>query len=295
MSKCAIIGVAGFIGSNIAERLIKDEHEVMGIDNLQFGDSRNLPEGFHFMQTDVADVPEWVLNTCDVMIISYCSNIIYAMDNEVETFKNNAITGIKICQRFKGKIINLGTSSIYNNATVIPTPETSELHTTNAYDSSKLILELFLEERKNFTTLRLSNVYSKNQRPDNLYSGVICKMIDSVLHDKPIKINGTGLSTRTYTHVSDVVDAVVRCIEQPSLNCAVNISGEGEINLIDLAKLISKCAGVELNIEYIPNRKIDKIDRRNLDISKAEKVLGWIPKTNLEEGIKRTIEWQKTL
>jgi len=190
-------------------------------------------------------------------------------------------------------VIYTSTSSVYGQADIIPTPETCPENLSNAYDQSKAILEKYLQLRGNYTTLRLSNVYGENQRPENLYCGVVGRFIDNIINDKPVNINGDGKSTRDYTYIDDVARALIIAIDQKPKNTEINIGTGIETSSFSLAVKIGNLLEKVPNINFVEKRSIDKISRRCLDITKAKKLLGWSPCFDLEKGLKRTIEWQK--
>ena len=296
--KILITGCAGFIGSNITEALLEAGHEVGGIDNFSFGNKKNIisfinDDDFVFDEIDFNNLTkEHSLSFFDILIHCATFNIIYAQEHETETFINNALNTINLFQKFSSKVIYLSTSSVYNNSE-IPTKESSEIHTINAYDTSKRIAELYLQERGNYTTLRLSNVYGYNQRPENIYCGAVGKMVRAALNGDAIKIHGTGYDTRDYTFVDDVVDAVTKCVEMPAMNTEINIATGVETDSLNLAKMICGLAEVPHKICFVPERKIDTVRRRCLDISKAKELLGWSPRIEITEGLTRTIAWQR--
>jgi len=294
-TKCLVTGCVGFVGSRICARLIDLGIDVYGIDNLSFGSRENIPEGLAWMDKDFNEAGARFLNDFDVLVHCAVSNIIYAQTHETETFSNNALHAINLFQKFRGKIIFTSTASVYNSAEEIPTPEHAKIHCVNSYDTSKRISEMYLQERGNYTTIRLSNVTGINQRPSSEYCGVVGKMIHSAIKGESIKIIGDGKQTRDFTYVEDVVDAVMRCIELPAMNDEYNIATGIETSIIDLSKMICSALDRPHSIQMIPKRSIDGINRRCLDISKAEKILGWSPKTNIKLGILKTIEWQKTI
>lgn len=283
-----VSGAAGFIGSNTCHKLLELGYDVTGLDNLQFGYADNLPEGFNLIERGVHQFL-YDINNYDILISCHTANIIYAMDEPLKTWETNCTDTIELFQRFKGKIIYTSTSSIYGNAPVIRTPEDSPLNITNAYARSKYVPELFLHDRGNYTTIRLTNTYGRHQRPDHPYSGVIGKMIGSALNGEPVKIYGDGSQTRDFVYVDDVVDAIIKSIELPALNTEINIGTGAETSVRELADIISEY--VDLKVEYVEGRTIDNISRRCLDIKKAEQLLDWSPRVSLREGIEKTIEW----
>lgn len=286
-----VTGAAGFVGGNLCHRLSELGLYYHAIDDLSFGDKNNLPNGCLFTPSNFKFWGDGnnLLNQYDILVHLATSNIIYAMGMPIETFVNNSIETIKLFQRFKGKIIYTSTASVYGNAKKFPTKEEDEIQLSNAYDTSKYSAELYLRERGNFTTLRLSNVYGRFQDNRNPYCGVLGKFIDRFNEGKSFPIYGNGIATRDYTYVDDVVDAIVSAINQLPCETEINIATGNETSVLELAEMINE----ENEIEKLPVRKIDSIQRRCLDISLAKKLLLWEPKTDIATGIKKTIELKK--
>jgi nucleoside-diphosphate-sugar epimerase len=289
MPKIIITGACGFIGSNIAKRLMREGYKTTNVDNCSFGTSLNLPDAI-IRNSDFNDLADAELNQHDILIHCATSNIIYAMDNPIETFQNNATNTIRLFQKFKGKIIYTSTASVYGQADIIPISEDLEIRTNNAYDQSKYIAELFLKQRGNYTTLRLSNVYGINQRADNPFCGVIGRLAHNIVSGKFVNINGNGTQTRDFTYIDDVVSAIVLAIEKDSCNTEINIASGEETDIIGLINIMKIVVKMDAIINYVEPRKIDDIKRRCLNIDKAKKILGWTPKIFIEEGISMTIE-----
>lgn len=291
-----VTGALGFLGSNLCTRLIELSHEVYGIDNEKFGSKSNIDThsdtNWEFAKDDFNNVSSDFLTFFHTVIHCATVNLIYSQDRPMETVTNNAMNTIDFYNRFSGKIINISTASVYGNSLSIPSKEDDKINCSNPYDTSKRIVELYLHQRGNYTTIRPSNIFGKNQRPENPYCGVIGKMINSALKDEPIKINGDGFSTRDYTYVDDVIDAIVRAVDLPALNTEINVSGGCETDTLGLAKTICNLSGSTHKVCFIPNRSIDTISRRRLDITKAKTLLDWEPQTTLSQGILKTIEWQ---
>jgi len=284
-----ITGAAGFVGSNIAKRLADEGYPVMGIDDLSFGDMQNVPPNIDFSVMKFQDLIFY--DHYKILIHCATSNIIYAMTHPVETFENNAHATIQLFKQFQGKIIYTSTSSVYGNADIFPTPEDAELKSSNAYDISKRLAEAYLQQRGNYITLRLSNVYGYNQIASNPYCGVIGRLVDCALTNKLFYINGNGNDTRDYTFVEDVVEALQKAVEKNALNTEINIGTGVETSVDDLCEFVAALTGTEKNIYYGDKRAIDKINRRCLDIRLAKRVLDWEPKTELRKGLKKTISW----
>lgn len=284
-----LTGACGFIGSNISKRLDTLGYEVINVDDLSFGSADNIGVrklhkiGFETLSSHL-------LNKCDILIHCATINIIFAMDYPVKTFKTNALNTFNLFKKFKGKIIYTSTASVYGMADSFPTLETAEKRVSNAYDQSKLLAEMFLKQRGDYTTLRLSNVYGINQRPGK-YCGVIGKLVNQSLSNHPMDIIGDGSQTRDYTYIDDVVNAVIAAIDQKSKNEEINIATGIETSTKSLSQIIAKHSNKIISLNYTPLREIDSITRRCLDIEKAKLLLGWQPKYTINEGIEKTIKW----
>lgn len=286
-----VTGAAGFIGSNIAQRLASEGHSVTGVDDLSFGNEKNIPDNINFFKMSFEKLVTF--NQEDILIHCATSNIIYSMDHPVETFKNNAGDTIKLFGRFPGKIIYTSTSSVYGNTMQIPTPEDADIRSSNAYDISKHIAELYLQKRGGFTTLRLTNVYGKNQRADNPYCGVIGKLIDCAFTGNKFEVYGEGQDTRDYTSVEDVVKAVSKAVELPAMETEINIGTGRETDTHQLISLVWELTGKFIHFYSVKGRAIDKIRRRCLDIRRAKSLLAWEPCLMLEQGLPLAIQWYR--
>lgn len=272
--KILVTGSAGFIGGNLCHKLWMAGYDVMGLDNLQFGYKDNMPKDMPFYLMSVGDVNKFA-NRFDIIVSCHTANIIYAMTNPMETWQTNGNDTIGMFSNFNGRIIYTSTSSIYGNAPVIPTPEDSPLNMTNTYARSKYAPELFLQDRGNYTTLRLTNTYGRFQRPDHPYSGVIGKMIGSAMKGEKVKIYGDGSQTRDFIYVDDVVDAVIKAIQLPALNTEINIGTGKETSIKQVADTVSQHFN-NFQVEYVDGRPIDNITRRCLDIKKSGATVGLV-------------------
>jgi UDP-glucose 4-epimerase len=289
--KIFVSGIAGFIGSNFANQMHKLGHEVSGCDNLTFGYEENVNKEIPWERIGFQHVDYNHLNEFDVVVHIACVNIIYAMKYSQMAFKTNGFDSIKFIDKFKGKIVYTSTSSVYGQAESFPTKEDSGVKLSNAYDQSKSILENYLILRGNYTTLRLSNVYGTNQRPKNPYCGVVGRFLGNMIEDKPININGDGSDTRDYTYIDDVVRAIRIACTNKSYDTEINIGTGIETSSFKLASLIRDIISSKSEINFTDKRLIDKINRRCLDIKKAEELLSWKPIYDLQTGIEETIKW----
>jgi len=170
------------------------------------------------------------------------------------------------------------------------------LHLDTPYQINKLVGELYCNYFYNYYKLpvaiaRYFNVYGPGEVPGR-YRNVIPIFIWLALHKKPLPITGTGEETRDFTFVEDIVDGTLRMgAFEEALGEAINLASETETRVIDLANWINELAGNEAGIVFGPRRDWDKVVKRRASIEKANKILGYKPKTTIEKGLKKTIEW----
>ncbi len=284
-----VTGCAGFVGSQLINRI--SGRNVVGVDNLQFGYADNINPDVNWTHLNFRDLSQDVLDQYDVLVHLATANIIYAMNNCIDTYRTNSLDTIGLFRRFKGKIIYTSTASVYGQALQLPTPESADIMPYNAYDMSKRIAELYLQKRGNYTTLRLSNVYGPGQRSKNPYCGVVGKFITAARTTGIMNIYGNGCDTRDYTYIDDVLDAICSAIERPAMNTEINIGSGAETSIIKVAWEVAELSGIPLKIIYTQPRSIDRINRRWLCIDKASDLLGYLPKWRLREGLSRFMSY----
>lgn len=316
-----ITGVAGFIGSNLAERLLGMNCTVIGIDNLSYGLERNVSniknhKNFKFIIGDITNPLILKDYKCDV-IVHLASQKIPRYTNALKTLDENSImihNVINKCLIDKCKIVFASTSDVYGKNPNIPFNENSNLvlGPTNikrwAYAISKIHSEqLIIANNEQFglvyTIVRFFGSYGINQ---NLtwWGGPQSGFITKSINNEPIEIHGDGKQTRTFTYIDDTVDAIIPCIiKTESDNELFNIGSNetDEISIIELAKLTWKLVNgsdSDIKISYIPYSDFgnyEDVMRRVPDITKIKKFFDFTPKWTLEDGLKKTIEWQKSL
>jgi UDP-glucose 4-epimerase len=319
--KILITGVAGFIGSNLAKQLLKLNYKVIGIDNLSYGNLRNIEElkgtnDFKFLFGDIADPQILKDIKCDI-IVHLASQKIPRYTNALRTLEENYLMLRNIvnkCVIDKTKILFASTSDVYGKNTKVPFSESSDLvlgQTTIkrwAYALSKIYGEQYIianndEHNLQYTIMRFFGSYGPNQ---NLtwWGGPQSVFIANALEKKPIDIHGNGLQTRTFTYIDDTIQGIVKCIEEEKANNQIfNIASNQseEISILDLGKMIWKLINgtdsVPL-IKFIPYNSFgnyEDVQQRVADISKIMNLLNFKPVFTLKGGLTKTIEWQKKI
>jgi UDP-glucose 4-epimerase len=319
--KIVITGVAGFVGSNLARKLLEMKYKVIGVDNFSFGTERNIAAikddpNFTFYNRDLRD-PRSLEGIEGHALVHLASQKIPRYTNALVTLDDNSAmlkNVVKKCIENKMKLIFSSTSDVYGKNPNIPYSEESDLvmgKTTVrrwAYALSKIYGEHYIianheEYKLNFTIMRFFGSYGPNQ---NLtwWGGPQSVFIGNALKNIPLEIHGDGLQTRTFTYVDDTIDGVIKCIfEEKSTNDIFNIANnpDEEITILDLGSLIWRLINgenSEPNIKLIPYQTFgnyEDVRRRVPDISKIKKLLDYDPKVSLREGLQRTIEWQKKI
>lgn len=319
--KIIITGAAGFIGSNLAARLLKRGHSVIGIDNLSYGFPRNIEPikddpNFQFFMGDIAN-PLILKDVKADVLIHLASQKIPRYTNALRTLEENYLmlrNVVQKCIMDKTKIIFASTSDVYGKNPNIPFTEESDLvmgPTTVkrwAYALSKMYGEQYIianheEYGLQYTITRFFGSYGPHQ---NLtwWGGPQSIFIEKAFKKEPIDIHGDGSQTRTFTYVEDTVSALVLCVENEKSNNEIFNTGSksgGEISIKELAELIWKLVNGKdsaPHLNYIPYSafgKYEDVMRRVPDISKIKSMLGYQPEWDLEKGLSVTIDWQKNL
>jgi len=296
--KYLVTGGAGFIGSNLVDRLVSQNHEVIVIDNLFSGKEENLNPKAKFYNLDVCDFEKIkpVFSGVDyVFHLAAMPRVFLSVKNPIETSKTNILGTINVFKAASEsnvkRIVFYSSSAIYGNQKQTPLKETMAAFPMSPYALQKLVGEqtakLFVDLYKiPIVCLRFFNVYGPRIDFDSDYGLVIGKFLHLKLQNKPLTIFGDGSQTRDFCYVDDAVEASIRAMENDKLKGGeiINISGEESYSVNYLAKVIG---GETI---HLPARDGDPIDAR-ADTNLAKTILNWQPKTNLEDGIERTKQW----
>ena len=306
--KVLVAGGAGFIGSNLVNKLSAEGATVTVLDDLFTGDLslvEDIPD-ISFVKGSVTDYDliEDLVKDADIVFNLAARNIIVSTKRPREDFKVNAggMLNILIVAKKYGieRIVYTSSASVYGNARYLPINEDDRLQILNPYAASKLAGEnycmAFFESYDiPVTILRYSNVYGTNQSPFNPYCGVVSKFFTLVMNDMPTEIHGDGEQTRDFTFVADAVDATLLAAVCPKAEGEIFNVGTGkETSINDLAVAIIQLTGNSIEPVYIDRRDIDNLRRRVLNIEKIRKNLKWIPQTPLKNGLEKTFAWSQS-
>ncbi len=320
--KVLVTGIAGFLGSNLLSKLLKEGHYVVGIDNLSMGRMENITsnlndENFVFIERDILDQStfEKISKEFDV-IIHLAAFKIPRYGNAVATLLTNSKgceNVLEFARSISCKCVLASTSDVYGMSPHLPFVEDGNCVIGDskvprwAYAVSKLFdehLALAYMEDYGFPVvlLRFFGSYGPNQHL-SWWGGPQSVFIDCILNNKKIPIHGDGLQTRTFTYVDDTIEGIYAAAMKPEANGEIfNIGANKEITILELAKILNGMSDENKSeIELIPydqiskGRKYQDVMRRVPDTTKAEKLLGVQAKISLEDGLRRTFEWQKSI
>ncbi|MBA7664732.1 UDP-glucose 4-epimerase [subsurface metagenome] len=306
--KVVITGGAGCIGSNLTYALFSaDVKKVFVVDDLSSSERWNMPDDPNvvFIQGSILD--EEVLMRAFSEKPDYVFHLAahFANQNSVDYPETdlmvNGLGTLKVLQySYQAKVEKFffasSGCSVYGSQAPLPLKEDFvSLHLDTPYQITKLLGELYCNFFYNYYGLpvvigRFFNVYGPGEVPGR-YRNVIPNFIYWALSHKPLPITGTGEETRDFTFVEDIVEGALRAAVTPeAVGQAINLASEKETKIIDIAHMINGFVGGS-EVRFVERRSWDKITRRRASIEKARKILGYNPKTEIKEGIKRTLDW----
>jgi UDP-glucuronate decarboxylase len=302
--KILVAGGAGFLGSHLCEKLLKEGNEVLCVDNFYTGSRDNLLSlrdhpRFEVLRHDICfplhvEVDEIYNFACPASPLHY-------QRDPIQTAKTSflgALHLLGLAKRLKIKIFQASTSEVYGDPHVHPQPEgywgnVNPIGIRSCYDEGKRCAEtLFFDYRRvhgvRIKVARIFNTYGPRMHPND--GRVVSNFIVQALRNAPITVYGEGKQTRSFCYVDDLMDASLRMMDTPdSVTGPFNIGNPIEMPVIDLARQILALTGSSSKIEFVPLPSDDPKQRRP-DIRHAKTVLGWEPKVPLQEGLKATIE-----
>ncbi len=306
MAKTVLItGGAGFLGSHLCDRFLKEGYKVICMDNLITGVLSNISNfektpNFKFIKHDVSKYID-IDDKIDIVLhfASPASPIDY-LNYPIQTLKVGSLgthNALGVAKSKKAAFLLASTSEIYGDPKIHPQPESYYGHVNcvgprGVYDEAKRFAEaITMAYHKthgiNTHIVRIFNTYGPRMRKKD--GRAIPNFISQVLKDEPITVYGKGTQTRSFCFVSDLIEGLY-LLSQSDIHDPVNIGNPVELNIIDLAKKIIKLTGSKSKIIHkeLPQ---DDPKVRQPDIRKARKALSWQPKIKLEEGLKETIKW----
>jgi UDP-glucuronate decarboxylase len=302
-----ITGGAGFLGSHLCDRLLKDGHELVCLDNLFTGRKSNIAHlkdnpAFEFVRHDVIDPFKYEVD--QIYNLACPASPPHYQFNPIKTTKTSvmgAINCLGLAKRVKARVFQASTSEVYGDPAVHPQPESywgnvNPIGRRSCYDEGKrcaetLFFDYHRENKVDIRVVRIFNTYGPRMHPND--GRVVSNFIVQALKGEDITIYGDGQQTRSFCYVDDLIEGFVRLMNQTETVGPMNIGNPGEFTMLQLAELTLKLVGGKSKIVHKPLPADDPRQRRP-DITLAKKILKWEPTVPLEEGLKRTITYFKT-
>jgi len=303
-----VSGAAGFIGSHLCERLLADGGEVVALDNLITGARRNIEhlEGkskFTFREFDVTKPVEVGGKFDHVWHLASLASPKFYLAHPIETLESGSTATrnmLEIARRNGARFLITSTSECYGDPLEHPQVETywgnvNPVGLRSCYDESKRYAEaLTMAYHRTYgvrtNIARIFNTYGPRMALDD--GRVVPAFMDQALRGQPLTVFGDGLQTRSFCYVSDMVEGLVRLANSEE-RFPVNLGNPVELTMLEFAERISRLVGIKGQILHQPLPSDDP-KRRQPNIAKAKKVLGWEPKVNLEDGLRETVAYFKT-
>jgi len=304
--KYLVTGGAGFIGSNIVDELLKRNHQVTVLDDLSSGKRANLQhvlDRIHFLEGTVTNL-QTVQQACEgmdyILHLAARTSVPRSVKDPLESNRVNidgTLNVLVACRDAKVKrFVFAASSSAYGETPQLPKVETMHPAPISPYGVTKYVGELYAQVFGKVYGLenacvRYFNVFGPRQDPSSQYSGVLSRFMLAVLEDKRPVIYGDGEQSRDFTFIDNVVDETLRAADTPGASGIVFNGGTGaRITLNEVIRLLEKITGKKISPQYDPPRSGDIRDSQ-ADVSRAEKILGYRPLVQFEEGLRRTWKW----
>ena len=296
-----VTGGAGFIGSHLIDRLMKEGHEVICLDNFFTGHKRNI---LHWMDNPYFelirhDITEPIRLEVDQIYHLACpASPVHYQYNPVKTIKTNVMGTLYmlgLAKRIKARFLLASTSEVYGDPDVHPQPEEYRgnvncIGIRSCYDEGKRVAETlaFDYHRQNNVDIRVMRIFNTyGPRMFENDGRVVSNFIVQALKGQPLTVYGDGLQTRSFCYVADLVEGMMRLMNSEHIG-PINIGNPGEYTILQLAETIQRMINPDAELTFKPLPQDDPLQRQP-DITKAKNLLGWKPTIELEEGLKMTI------
>ncbi len=304
--RAVVLGAAGFIGSHLADRFVADGWRVTGIDSLITGAERNLEHlarepRFDFRRADICDGVDAGPGRVEAVLdfASPASPVDY-LRHPIETLRvgSRGVENALLLAESAGAVFLLAsTSEVYGDPLEHPQKESywgnvNPVGPRAAYDEAKRFAEAITcayrrTRRIPVRIARIFNTYGPRMRLDD--GRVVPTLVGQALRGEPLTVYGDGRQTRSFCHVEDLVEGIVRLLASDFAD-PVNLGNPAEMTILELAAAVQRLVGSRCPVEHRPLPQDDPRVRRP-DVSRARSLLGWEPKVGFEDGMRRTVEW----
>ena len=304
--KILVTGGAGFLGSHLCDRLISDGHDVTCLDNFFTGSKQNVIHlldnpNFELMRHDVVD--PFKVEVDQIYNLACPASPVHYQYNPIKTVKTSvmgAINCLGLAKRVKARILQASTSEVYGDPDVHPQPESyrgnvNPIGPRACYDEGKrcaetLFFDYHRENGVDVRVIRIFNTYGPRMLPDD--GRVVSNFIVQALKGEDLTLYGDGSQTRSFCYADDLVDGIIGVMNQEDGIGPVNLGNPAEFTIRELAEKVVEKTGSASRIVEQPLPADDPTQRRP-DVGLAEKLIGWVPPTDLDAGLDRTIAYFK--
>lgn len=304
MKRILVTGGAGFLGSHLCERLLEEGHDVLCVDNFFSGSKENVRHllanpYFELIRHDI--IHPLFVEVDEIYHLACPASPIHYQFNAIKTVKTNVLGTINmlgLAKRVKAKILLASSSEIYGNPEVHPQPEDYWGHVNpiglrSCYDEGKRVAETLMMDyhRQNKVETKIARIFNSYGPRMALNDGrVISNFIIQSLKGEPLTVYGQGKQTRSFCYVDDIIEGLIQLMNTDSYPYPLNLGNPEEITIIELAKMIIDLTQSSSSLQFQPLPPDDP-QRRCPDIAKAKKILNWEPRTELDSGLKATIQY----
>ena len=306
--KILVAGGAGFLGSHLCDRLISEGNEVICLDNFFTGSKQNIihlldNSNFELMRHDVID--PFKVEVDQIYNLACPASPVHYQHNPIKTVKTSvmgAINALGLAKRVGARILQASTSEVYGDPEVHPQPEeyrgnVNPIGPRACYDEGKRCAEtLFFDyHRQNnvdIRIIRIFNTYGPRMMVDD--GRVVSNFIIQALSEEDITVYGDGKQTRSFCYVDDLIEAMIRMMNQEETIGPVNTGNSNEFTILELAEKVTEITGSKSNIKFKDLPEDDPMQRKP-DNTLAREKLDWEPQIQLEQGLEKTITYFKPL
>ena len=290
--KYVVTGAAGFVGSHLAERLVADGHEVVGVDCFtDYYDPAEKEANARELDVRRIDLAEEPLDLDGVDGVFHLAG-----QPGVRSFgdvfplyvRRNILATQRVLEAAQGvRVVLASSSSVYGNAEAYPTREDAVPQPISPYGITKLACEQLVRAYGgDAVALRYFTVYGPRQRPDMFFR----RVCDALLDGAPFEIYGSGEQSRSYTEVGDAVDATIAAMERAPAGAVYNVGGGDEATMLEAIALLEQVSGRTLDVRHVAATKGD-VQRTKADVTRIREATGWEPRTSLRDGLARMWSW----
>jgi UDP-glucuronate decarboxylase len=300
--KILVTGGAGFLGSHLCDRLISEDHEVICLDNFFTGSKQNIVHlldnpRFELMRHDVVD--PFKAEVDQIYNLACPASPVHYQHNSIKTVKTSvmgAINALGLAKRVGARILQASTSEVYGDPEVHPQPEdyrgnVNPIGPRACYDEGKrcaetLFFDYHRQNKVDIRVIRIFNTYGPRMRPDD--GRVVSNFIIQAMSGEDITVYGDGKQTRSFCYVDDLIEAMIRMMNQEKIIGPVNTGNPNEFTILELAEKVIEMTGSKSKIIFKDLPEDDPMQRKP-DNTLAREKLDWEPQIQLEQGLEKTI------